>query len=362
MRTHLKKFFVALILLAMITATLFMQVPKTYATEPNNQEKALTFLGDVIQLDMSFYTVEVSSQFTDFPPHWNGMAQEVIRYTLDWKNESVLYATIRFRDHKLYGYSILTLKGSPIYVKPQSTDTIESVKCILDKYLTYSQTAYIKDLQNALKEVNTTNDTTIVDGIKLAVSSTVEPESNTIIEEFEWMYTVNGVDVPQNFFNIFLENGTISAITDNWNLYKIGSDSVKVSKEEAINIATKAANEYTLMVMFDDWTEIPFNLSDMPGTTELFMYPRDNLTVFPLWSIELYFDKQYSSVYGLHYGIWADTGETAYCSELSYAGGPINETTQPLPQQSNDSNWHILAILSAIIAVIVISAAMLRKK
>jgi hypothetical protein len=62
--------------------TLFIHVPKACATGPDNQDKALLFLSDVVKLDMSLYTVSLSSSFVDFPPHWNGIAEEVLCYEI----------------------------------------------------------------------------------------------------------------------------------------------------------------------------------------------------------------------------------------------------------------------------------------
>ncbi|MCL2172401.1 MAG: hypothetical protein FWB84_01970 [Candidatus Bathyarchaeota archaeon] len=204
MKTYMKnmeKILAVLILLVMV-GTLFIQVPKVCAIEANNQDKALTFLSDVVKLNMSLYTVKLGSQFVDFPPHWNGIAEEVIQYDLDWKNESILYVTCRFRDNQLYGCSIIASRGSPIYVEPQITNAVDSAKGILDRYMTYFQATYIKELQNVLNTVDTTNTVTTLGNVKLVTSSTIETESKAVIDKFEWIYTVNGVDAPQNTFRV----------------------------------------------------------------------------------------------------------------------------------------------------------------
>jgi hypothetical protein len=252
------------------------------------------------------------------------------------------------------------MKGTPTYVEQQTTNAIDTVKGILDRYLVYSQAEYVKVMQIVLSSVSSTNMTTTLGNVKL-VASTVETPWGTTQDIFEWIYTINGIAVQQNALTITLEDGLFTTLQDTWGLYKIGSSSVNISQEEAVAIARKAATDYTLEVWLGEWVEVPFNLRDDYVSVDFFTYPREALTAFPLWDIEVYFDKSYYSVQGLRFGIWADTGEIAFCNELSYGGGSIDEIT-PLPQQSNGSNWYILAVFVAIIAVIVISTVMLRKK
>ncbi|MDR0318560.1 MAG: hypothetical protein LBI09_00810 [Nitrososphaerota archaeon] len=336
-----------------------MQIPAACAIETSNQNKALVFLTDVAQLDMSRYTVKLISHDETFPPHLNGLSFESITYDLDWKNESLLHVTFYFIDNQFDGCSILPINGSPIYyAEPQSAKAIDSVKDILDRYLTYSQASYVKGMQMVLNTVDSTNATATFGDVKL-VTSTMETPHGTTYEIFEWVYTVDGIDVQQNNLTIYFEDGSFKSLTDNWGLFNLGSSSVNVSQEEAIAIAKKAANDYTLLVWRGEWVEIPFNLGD-ELRVNFFTYLRGDLTVFPLWDVELYFDKTDSHVTGLRYGIWTDTGEIAFISELSYGGELPDET--PPPPQSSGSNRYILAIMVVIVTVIIVSMVILRKK
>jgi len=177
--------------------------------------------------------------------------------------------------------------------------------------------------------------------IKLTTSSQeIQNDPNVEAIErtsFEWIYTVNGVDAPQNVVRVTFEGGVFKSFRNNWNLYKIGSSNVNVSREEAINFARNAAEDYTLQIYLDDGlTDVEFNLVDEPVTAELFMYPKETLTVYPFWRVELYFDKYYYSAYGIQVGIWADTGEIVSCESLSGLGGPISEeeSTEPSTEES----------------------------
>ncbi len=99
------------------------------------------------------------------------------------------------------------------------------------------------------------------------------------------------------------DNGVFRSFVNDWNLYEIGSATVNVSREEAISMARNAAKNCTLKIWMNEWSEVKFNLVDEPVTVELFMYPRETLTVYPFWHIQLYFDKLYYSAYGIEVGV-----------------------------------------------------------
>jgi len=223
-----------------------------------------------------------------------------------------------------------------------------------------------------LDNVDVTKEMTVTSGnIKLTTSSQNiqhDPAMDAIIHTyFEWMYTVNGVDAPQNVVRVTFENGIFKSFRDNWSLFKIGSTSA-ISQEEAINIAMDAAEDYTLQIYLgnDTLTDVEFNLVDEPVTAELFMYPRETLTVYPFWRVEVYFDKCYYSAYGIQVGIWADTKQIEYCKSLSGLGGPIAEedpiepsTEQSLTSKNGTVSSMNMYIITATAIIALVGAALL---
>lgn len=378
MNSSMKSFLAALILMAVLTVT-FVQLPKAYSAELNAPEKTLIFLKDLVELDVTKYNVTLIRNRVDYPPHWGGLAQEVVRYDLDGGNESNLYLTCRFRENVLHSCSLKVRKGSPIFAEPQPTRLLDAAKGFLERYQTYSGASYIQKMRSTLDTVDKTEDATIKsDNIKLTISNqeiqndpTVEAIDRTV---FEWTYTVNGIDAPQNVVRVTFEEGVFKSLVNNWNLYNIGSSEVNVSKEEAINLARNAAEDYTLRIYLEDGlTDVEFNLADKPARAELFMYPRETLTVYPFWRIDLYFDKFYYSAYGVQVGIWADTGEIESCESLSSLGGPIVEenptessTEQSLMSENegivSSMNLYIITAAIACIATIVTATVVLKKK
>jgi hypothetical protein len=367
------------IVLLLVLAFPLLQMPKAYSAELTAPEKTLTFLTDVVKLDMTKYTVTLVSNWVDYPPHWGGLAEEDVTYNLDWADESRLYVTCKFRENMLYSCSLEVLKGSPIFVQP-STNIVDEAKSLLEGYQAYSGASYPQEMCDMLDKVDVTKEMTVTSSnIKLTTSSQNvqhDPAMEAIIHTyFEWMYTVNSVDAPQNVLRATFENGIFKFFRDDWSLFKIGSTSA-ISQEEAINLAMDAAEDYTLQIYLGDntLTDVEFNLVDEPVTAELFMYPRETLTVYPFWRIEVYFDKYYYSAYGIQVGIWADTKQIEYCKSLSGLGpvaeeDPIESSTEQSLTSENDGtassmNMYIItatAIIALVGATLLIHFRKIRK-
>jgi hypothetical protein len=373
------KLFLSSVILIALLAVLFVQLPAAYSAELTAPKKALMFLEDVVKVDVTKYNATLVSNRVDYPPHWGGLAQEVVRYNLDGGNESNLYITCRFRENVLHSCSLQVLKGSPLFAEPQPTSLLDAAKGFLERYQTYSKASYAQEMGNMLDKIDETKDATITSGNMKLTRLTQEAQNGPNAEAFEytvfeWTYTINGVDVPQNVVRVTFEEGVFKSFGNNWNLYNIGSSEVNVSREEAITLARNAAEDYTLQIYLSDGlTDVEFNLADEPARADLFMYPRETLTVYPFWRIDLYFDKFYPSAYGVQVGIWADTGEIESCESLSGLGGPIAEEdlTKSSSEQSLKSenvgiapstNIYIIAITAACVVTIVAATIVLKKK
>ena len=89
MKSLPKSFLVTLILMAVLTVS-FVQLSTAYSAELTAPEKTLIFLKDVVKIDVTKYNATLVSNWVDYPPHWGGLAQEVVRYDLNGGNESNL--------------------------------------------------------------------------------------------------------------------------------------------------------------------------------------------------------------------------------------------------------------------------------
>ena len=131
------------------------------------------------------------------------------------------------------------------------------------------------------------------------------------------MFTANGVDFAAKKMQLVFHNHALEELTDDWFLYEIGGTQVNVSKEEAIQIARNAAEDF-------EWNASGVQVSDFeilnePVSVLFFPHPRtDPLTLIPYWYVTLYLDRIYAGgVNSIAVGIYADTGEIANIQALS---------------------------------------------
>ncbi len=302
MKSSIKKLNVALVLV-MFSVLLLLQVSTACSAEFSAPEKALTFLTDIIGLDMTKYDATLTNNHVEYPSDLNGLAKEYVDYTIG-SIESNLDVAIRFRNGSLVYCKIYAYNNSLRFVNP-STSVLDATKDILQKYQTYAGGSYIQTMRDMLDTVtDVKNMTKSVGNIKLKIST----GTDTCID---WMYTSNGIDFEKKRIHFSFRDGTFRSFRDDWSLYKIGSDSVIVSEEDAISIAMDATkNMPKLHGSVDNETVVlQPRVVEEPVEAELMVGIKEPLTLYPLWHVQLYFDKLYGNYYGVAVDVWANTKE-----------------------------------------------------
>jgi hypothetical protein len=304
MNFSMKKLCVALVL-AVILALLLIEVPSLYSADFSAPERALTFLKDVVGFDMTKYNATLTHNHVEYnPDYYGGLAQERVDYILD-SDESIIDVGCLFINKTLVFCNLYLLKGSPLYAQPQ-TNVLDVAKSILDRYQNYVGDAYLQVMRNMLDTVIEIKPMTkSVGNVKLIVSS------GENFARFEWIYTSNGLDFTRKRRSIHFEHGSLIDFCDLWGLYKIGSDSVNVSEEEAINIARNATKDMPKLYgrVGNETIVLQPKVANSPVEAKLMVGIKEPLTLYPLWHVQLYFDKLYGNYYGVAVDIWADTGE-----------------------------------------------------
>jgi hypothetical protein len=93
-------------------------------------------------------------------------------------------------------------------------------------------------------------------------------------------------------------------------LFSVGSTTVNISSDRAIEIAKNAIKSYA-------WTANGQTISDFKVLSEpvkVVFHPitKQGLALYPCWYVTLYLDKVYpTNVNSIGVGVWADTGEVA---------------------------------------------------
>ncbi|MGB9960450.1 MAG: hypothetical protein ACPLKQ_08065 [Candidatus Bathyarchaeales archaeon] len=354
----LKKFNVALVS-AVVLMLLLLQIPTAYLVESTTGNKVLAFLKDVVGLDITKYdakqvTVPVQSDLSDlYETGW-------IKYTLT-SPESKIDILCNFRNNLLVWCKLTVIAGSPLYIQSQPANVIEAAKGIIQRYQIYSGASYIKTMQNMLEQINELKPAAIKsDNVKLNIS----------IEEnyayIKWMYTINNIDVPSKAVSLIFKNGDLYLFRDTWDLYKIGTTEVVISKEEAISIAKKHVQKYSYTV--DGILISNFTILDEQVIATLSMQDRGNYTLYPHWEIRMGLDRVYpGGVTGFQVMLWADTGEVTHITPIGSLGGPELEgedsstpSPEPEPEPSPKPNFSSTSIpigyIYAISAVAIVAA------
>ncbi|MEM2108527.1 MAG: hypothetical protein QXL10_04510 [Candidatus Bathyarchaeia archaeon] len=367
MRRTLNNFLSPLALLAVL-ALLLALAPTAYSLEVSNQEKAETFLGNVVGLDMAKYEVKLISQM-DFPAAANGIAKSTMLYNLKAQG-STLEVICNFRNNVLVSCNVNPLEGASLLSQP-ITNALDSAKNFLDRYQSYSKASYVQPMRAMLNTVSELKPMTLASGdLKLTITT----EDYVYIE---WMNTPNGIHNMYNRVILAFQNGTFKMFTDSWNRYPIGSANVVISKENAIRIAKTQVQSQNFSYEVGNITVGNLTVSSKSEfiRADLTMQPREN-ALYPHWEVFLPLDKVYPGfTTGIRVTLWADSGEIISIKATGSLGEPLSEdylsTPAPSPEPSASSQIVskpasvdlplIAGIAVAIIVAVAVAAIAIKK-
>jgi predicted transcriptional regulator len=274
-------------------------------------DKAIIFLRDVIQIDITDYQATLLSNTVESRSDLGGVVEQILRYSLT-NSESKIDVVLRFRNNKLSRYQISLLEGSPIYAQAQPYSILDAAKNLLQRFRFYEDASYLEEMSKILASVNETENIEITEGnTKLTVS--ISGDNAEIL----WLYTENGVDFSPKSLSLVFENRVLKELTDGWFLFTVGSTEVNISSEEAVEIARNAVKSFTWEangVVVSD-----FNVLEEPVSAVFHPTLREaGLALVPYWEVTLYLNKVYAGgVNRIVVGVWADTGEVRLVKALS---------------------------------------------
>jgi hypothetical protein len=213
----------------------------------------------------------------------------------------------RFRNNQLLRYRIILLEGSPVYSQAQPFSVLDGAKGLLGRLSAHEGTSYPANMSSLLSLVtaSTQNLEIAEENIKLNYTST--DDSAQIL----MMYTENGVDYSPKSLSLVFDNHDLETLTDGWFLFTIGSTTVNVSSDKAVELAKNALNSYSWTV--NGTTVSNFNV--LPQATTVVFHPntKNGLARYPQYMVTFYLDKVYAgSVNRISVEVWADKGDVAH--------------------------------------------------
>jgi DNA-binding transcriptional ArsR family regulator len=267
-------------------------------------DDAITFLEDVVQIDLSEYHATLLSNTIEVREDLGGVVEEILSYSLT-NSDSRITVDLRFRNRELSRYKMSLFDGSVVYAQPQPFSILDVAKDVIQRYSFLKDLDYVEEMNSMLASVNEIESTEISEGnIKLQISVSGDTT------QFLWMYTENGVDFSPKSLSFVFENQVLTELTDGYSLFTVGTTEVTVTtEEEAIQIARNAVNGYTWTA--DGTVVSDFTVLEKPVAAVFHPTLRqEGVALIPYWEVTLYLNKIYpDGINRLAVGIWADTGE-----------------------------------------------------
>ncbi len=327
-------------LLAVILV-LLVQVPlmtQAQTTSSSNKDRALSFIENVIQPDMSKYNISLVDDIVGQEPIFPYTTQESVNYFLS-DNGTGPDILCMFTNNVL---TIAQLSVDQAFVHSPNADQSESLVYsnlstnltqqtigILERYQTYLGED-LQNMTNALTNVDVTqNITKTLGDIKLTT------ENTPFETDVHLKYTYNGTDYTGIDFTF--RNGQLYIFSDNRSEWTIGNTDVDINQTQAINIAQQYMKTYSYTL--DDGTIVnQFNVTST--TASLNFYPKDNTTlIYPCWNIQVNLNPIFPpTVYAIQLEIWADSGQVFHTQPIAVEGGLSQPASTPTATPTQTPN------------------------
>jgi len=218
-----------------------------------------------------------------------------------------------------YGFTNCS-PNKPILEDGVDNNSINIAIDALQKYGAIINATYINRLVPLIDRITDPSKDQIVVHGNVTLELTAEDGGGNMFMNFK--HSVEGL--PSTYLGVTIsvsKLGYVTSLTDSISLFKIGSTSVKVTENEAVQIALENASQWLSKL----------GAKIVKNETSLCLYRGrgDDYTLYPYWHVMLTFDKIYpGNAYGYYVGIWADTGEIASGTvQLEY--GSQQKTVSP---------------------------------
>jgi hypothetical protein len=279
----------------------------------SSADEAMNMIKNVFQIDVSKYQVTLLSDTLGPAADLPGIVEEVLTYSLV-NNASNINVVLTFRNGNFSLFQLNIIEGisafTPAYTQRQPTDFLTAVGAVIARYESVENSSYLYQMSQLLSVATETQQDQTLGNVKLEVST------NGDSAQYSLLYTENNVDFAAKSLQVTFENGILTSLSDDWQLYSIGNAQMNVSQDQAIQIARNAASTFT-------WNAAGVQVSNFtvlqePVSAVFYPKPETGLTLVPYWYITLYLDKSYpGGINSIGVGVWADTGQVANIQGLS---------------------------------------------
>ncbi|MFA5365242.1 MAG: hypothetical protein WC325_08695 [Candidatus Bathyarchaeia archaeon] len=303
------------------------------------QNQAMEFIENVLPVDLSKYNITFLHEST---LELGSRKIDNLRYLLDSK-ESTFEVDFSIQNNVVLSCHVTEKNGSVISDK-KYLNLIDAVTSFLETYQTYTKIDST-NLIDMLGKVDVTKNSSITVGdTKLTISNT--HWNGEDLTDFRWTYYANGLDYTSLGLG-FRKDGILDSVYDNRAIYTIGDTSIKVSSEQAIDIATKNLSMYAYM-MPDKTVVSDFNITENKTTAKLVSSFGNSTEIKPYWNVKLYLNQtDPGSVHGFTVFISAASGEIVKYGNIAYGGAEYDDGSDVEYTTPSDTNDSILDVNSS---------------
>lgn len=346
MKRRTKKFYIILTVLV-VAIFAFPNFPLAYPIELSTSDEMLSFLEEVVKLDVSKYDVEILGSLVEQPDWLGGLTQITGKMSLT-SQTSKLDILYKFTNNTLSWCLVRVIEGLPEYTKTSSSGSIrDAINDFLQSYQTISNDYNLEEMRQMLDTVDVTKNTTkTIDSMELEISI------NLFSSSFSWKNKFNGAEY--NGISVDFKDGDFYSFSDDRSYYKIGGTNVDVTKEEAVNIALKGIEDFSWIVAGEEVKD--FRIVEEDIRAELLTRSREPLELYPYWLVSLPLDEIYpGNVNCITVTLWADTSEIIDCHPTGFGGDllPTQQISSVTEQQLADKTSSTESIVVAVTTIIV---------
>jgi hypothetical protein len=341
-----------------------------------NEQKGLSIANDVIGIDLSKYNVTTEESPQSGNNSFRGAVQDNIVCNLK-SDTSQLKIGYTFANGQLQMMQVLQNVGVLTMTNSAATKTNTTIKAVdlarsfLNNYEVYSSNSLFGQLASTLDKIRLAPNITETFG-NIVVQVTYYNNSHT---NFRWYYICNGAIAPYSkFVALELKDGFVAGFIDNWDLYNVCNTNIKLSKEDAVNIALQTAKAYNWTTQLEPdslkmsnlnesnvvWNSLVFDNSQNASIIR----SNNALDLYPVWRVGISFGKWYGPLYGVEVDVWADTGQVrsmqVACSNLAPGDIPNADlNSQPTKLSDNTVNSAFFMLLFPMLIIFAMGVAIL---
>jgi hypothetical protein len=312
------------------------------SAQPTNtvEDKALSFIRDVIHIDVDQYEITQTPNLYD-------VNKATLTITLEPKTPTASggnYALyVEFNSGYLTYFSVTPDAGPLIYKQPRQ-DRFNETLGIIDRYQTWLNDPQVGEMAILMRQIGSEQSTFHSSGnlsLNIRLYSDVgEYRFSNYFSGLEY----SGVCISQS------QGGSI-LFTDNRGSQKIGNTAIGISEDQAVAIGKEYFNSKPPNGTLAHKTATNVNITGVKFVT-LKSGPRINFTLYPYYDIEFKVGTQ-SNINGCWVSVDANAGEILN-SRISY------DLTNTSPVSSNsDSDSHSNILLIVVVSVLVSAAVII---